>query len=101
VLRVAGVSWCPEGDLNPHRPFGPADFKSAASASFAIRALRAKVSIRGRDKSPSCQATLQETVPYWRANYALSSYTDSRGPRTARRVDDGLLLWCSGVRSVR
>ena len=31
--------WCPEGDLNPHRPFGPADFKSAASASFAIRAV--------------------------------------------------------------
>jgi hypothetical protein len=24
--------------LNPHRPFGPADFKSAASASFAIPA---------------------------------------------------------------
>ena len=33
-----GASWCREGDLNPHRPFGPADFKSAASASFAIPA---------------------------------------------------------------
>src|SRR5215467_13223795 len=31
-------SWCREGDLNPHSPFGPADFKSAASASFAIPA---------------------------------------------------------------
>src|SRR6185312_1620849 len=33
-----GFSWCPEGDLNPHSPLGPADFKSAASADFAIRA---------------------------------------------------------------
>jgi hypothetical protein len=32
------VHWCPEGDLNSHSPFGPADFKSAASADFAIRA---------------------------------------------------------------
>ena len=30
--------WCPEGDLNPHGGLAPADFKSAASASFAIRA---------------------------------------------------------------
>ena len=37
--RFQGRTWCPEGDLNPHRPFGPADFKSAASADFAIRAL--------------------------------------------------------------
>ncbi len=32
------VKWCREGDLNPHNPFGSADFKSAASASFAIPA---------------------------------------------------------------
>ena len=32
------IFWCPEGDLNPHSPCGPADFKSAASADFAIRA---------------------------------------------------------------
>ena len=32
------VFWCPEGDLNPHDPFRSADFKSAASADFAIRA---------------------------------------------------------------
>ena len=32
------VLWCPEGDLNPHDPFRSADFKSAASADFAIRA---------------------------------------------------------------
>jgi hypothetical protein len=31
--------WCPEGDLNSHSRFRPADFKSAASADFAIRAL--------------------------------------------------------------
>ena len=30
--------WCREGDLNPHNPCGSADFKSAASASFAIPA---------------------------------------------------------------
>ena len=38
VTRTAGVRWCREGDLNPHNPFGSADFKSAASASFAIPA---------------------------------------------------------------
>src|SRR6266542_5315039 len=32
------AAWCREGDLNPHSPFGPADFKSAASANFAIPA---------------------------------------------------------------
>ncbi len=32
------VRWCREGESNPHRPFGPADFKSAASANFAIPA---------------------------------------------------------------
>src|SRR6266511_6285622 len=31
-------AWCREGDLNPHSPFVPADFKSAASANFAIPA---------------------------------------------------------------
>jgi hypothetical protein len=25
--------WCREGESNPHSPFGPADFKSAASAN--------------------------------------------------------------------
>ena len=30
--------WCPEGDLNPHDHFGSADFKSAVSADFTIRA---------------------------------------------------------------
>src|SRR5579884_435371 len=30
--------WCPEGDLNPHDRLRSADFKSAASADFAIRA---------------------------------------------------------------
>ena len=29
--------------MNPHRPFGPADFKSAASASFAIPAIGNKL----------------------------------------------------------
>jgi hypothetical protein len=31
-------SWCREGESNPHRAFAPADFKSAASANFAIPA---------------------------------------------------------------
>ncbi len=30
--------WCREGESNPHRAFAPADFKSAASANFAIPA---------------------------------------------------------------
>jgi hypothetical protein len=32
------MCWCPEGDLNPHDHFGSADFKSAVSADFTIRA---------------------------------------------------------------
>jgi hypothetical protein len=34
------VIWCREGESNPHRAFTPADFKSAASANFAIPAPR-------------------------------------------------------------
>jgi hypothetical protein len=33
--------WCPEGDLNPHDRLRSADFKSAVSADFTIRALHA------------------------------------------------------------
>src|ERR1017187_9460405 len=40
------LGWCREGDLNPHNPFGSADFKSAASASFAIPA-RKESALRG------------------------------------------------------
>jgi hypothetical protein len=32
------IEWCREGESNPHRAFAPADFKSAASANFAIPA---------------------------------------------------------------
>jgi hypothetical protein len=38
LALVMDIPWCPEGDLNPHNPCGSADFKSAASANFAIRA---------------------------------------------------------------
>ena len=34
------ILWCPEGDLNPHDRLRSADFKSAVSADFTIRALR-------------------------------------------------------------
>jgi hypothetical protein len=37
--RSVRFNWCPEGDLNPHSHLRPTDFKSAASANFAIRAL--------------------------------------------------------------
>ena len=47
VTRTAGVRWCREGDLNPHNPFGSADFKSAASASFAIPAFRVSYLFHG------------------------------------------------------
>ena len=30
--------WCRERESNPHGPFGPRDFKSRASANFAIPA---------------------------------------------------------------
>ena len=36
--ELHGYAWCPEGDLNPHDRFGSADFKSAVSADFTIRA---------------------------------------------------------------
>ena len=35
------ILWCPEGDLNPHDRLGSADFKSAVSADFTIRACQA------------------------------------------------------------
>jgi hypothetical protein len=38
MLAVARFKWCPETELNRHVPFGTRDFKSRASASFAIRA---------------------------------------------------------------
>jgi hypothetical protein len=34
------IFWCPEGDLNPHDRLWSADFKSAVSADFTIRAER-------------------------------------------------------------
>jgi hypothetical protein len=37
-LLVIDLCWCREGESNPHRAFAPADFKSAASANFAIPA---------------------------------------------------------------
>jgi hypothetical protein len=36
------IIWCPEGDLNSHSHLRPTDFKSAASADFAIRAFSDK-----------------------------------------------------------
>jgi hypothetical protein len=38
-IRSTRVNWCREGESNPYSPFGPADFKSAASANFAIPAM--------------------------------------------------------------
>jgi hypothetical protein len=35
---ATGQRWCPERDSNPHAPQRAADFKSAASTDFAIRA---------------------------------------------------------------
>jgi hypothetical protein len=41
VIYIAGNEiWCPEGDLNPHDRLWSADFKSAVSADFTIRAAR-------------------------------------------------------------
>ena len=37
--------WCPEGDSNPHALSGATNFKSAASADFAIRACFARAFI--------------------------------------------------------
>jgi hypothetical protein len=37
-VALEWVEWCPETELNRHVPFGTRDFKSRASASFAIRA---------------------------------------------------------------
>jgi hypothetical protein len=38
--KIKHVVWCPEGDLNPHDRLRSADFKSAVSADFTIRAWR-------------------------------------------------------------
>ncbi len=41
------LTWCPEGDLNPHTHRRATDFKSAASANFAIRASPASALVQG------------------------------------------------------
>ncbi len=41
--RPVSLLWCPEGDLNPHDRLRSADFKSAVSADFTIRALAASL----------------------------------------------------------
>jgi hypothetical protein len=38
MFRKLFILWCPEGDLNPHDRLRSADFKSAVSADFTIRA---------------------------------------------------------------
>jgi hypothetical protein len=38
IRALFGFIWCPEGDLNPHDRLRSADFKSAVSADFTIRA---------------------------------------------------------------
>ncbi len=38
ALTWSHFYWCPEGDLNPHDRLRSADFKSAVSADFTIRA---------------------------------------------------------------
>jgi hypothetical protein len=43
LLRKLLVLWCPEGDLNPHDRLRSADFKSAVSADFTIRACEKKI----------------------------------------------------------
>jgi hypothetical protein len=49
--------WCPEGDLNPHNPRGSADFKSAASADFAIRAECSAFLFHGNSAGARVQST--------------------------------------------
>jgi hypothetical protein len=46
MIGFIEISWCPEGDLNPHDRLRSADFKSAVSADFTIRAF-------GQRKPPS------------------------------------------------
>ena len=57
------IIWCPEGDLNPHDRLRSADFKSAASADFAIRAIllyefyRNKPGSQAEEKPSACHFT--------------------------------------------
>ena len=43
------IIWCPEGDLNPHDRLRSADFKSAVSADFTIRAFLSSPSYPTRE----------------------------------------------------
>jgi hypothetical protein len=54
--------WCREGESNPHRAFAPADFKSAASANFAIPA-RNYSSLPFRSPSASARTRHQQPQP--------------------------------------
>ncbi len=60
--------WCREGESNPHSPFGPADFKSAASANFAIPAMLS-------DRSQYCMTA----PPLPDCRMRLKSHDASRG----------------------
>src|SRR5208283_3396409 len=70
--RSRRETWCREGDLNPHNPFGSADFKSAASASFAIPArkwLLAQSRIAGElspNQVPTCGIATRDLALQWR-----------------------------------
>jgi hypothetical protein len=58
------VVWCPEGDLNPHDPFGSADFKSAVSADFTIRACYAPSMVDGESPFLHCENAGRPVRPY-------------------------------------
>jgi hypothetical protein len=87
--------------LNPHRPFGPADFKSAASANFAIRALRAGV-MRARQAQVILSSLPRNTTILqlqldcaFFCERRYTNYTEqSRLQLRAVVLVSGLLVWC-------
>ena len=59
------IRWCREGESNPHRAFAPADFKSAASANFAIPACFRTLPVYGMAaKPPSANGNAQSPCDF-------------------------------------
>ncbi len=78
------VFWCPEGDLNPHDLLESADFKSAASANFAIRAPKA-MPTRIMVPEGANQFLRNLRIPFFRGSALQPSARGERRPgRTGR-----------------
>jgi hypothetical protein len=73
--------WCPEGDLNPHDRLRSADFKSAVSADFTIRATNAlayRIAFSGRSFADGTARNLHTYLVLAQSLTDASNHADLR-----------------------